>query len=70
MPVQREDARDVVAPESDITVRIVAGVDVEALAERVYQRFLEDLRRDRERGGWSGATPGGPWSPRRVDVHG
>jgi hypothetical protein len=30
----------------------MAGIDLEELVERVYRRWLEELRIERERGAW------------------
>ena len=30
----------------------MSGIDLEELVERVYRRWLEELRIERERGGW------------------
>jgi hypothetical protein len=51
--IQRQEGEaDSLAPQSDDAGRLVEGVDVEALAERVYQKLLDDLRLEQERGGW------------------
>jgi hypothetical protein len=46
-----EDVAEAVAPDSGASAASRA-VDTEALAERVYRRMLDELRRDRERGAW------------------
>jgi len=53
MPPDTEPRTAAPTEAAEREASIVQAIDLDLLCELVYQRWLDELRRERERGGWN-----------------